>query len=259
MSDTRTTVTFNGVSLTSLYIVSGWHTPLLARDFDTVDIAGLDGQRFLGATLSPRTITLSLTVRGRTLEEREEAARVLAATLAVDEPKPLSASFMDGRYYLAIPKSDSSLTRFVNADTFEVQFLVPDPVAYGDLVTIDVPDVSRYYYFDVGGNYPTLPTVVMDLTRQSTSGDSYLTFSVGNTGDSRMTHIDLTDVMGPSETSAHLTVDSQARRYTSGNTLKMLPLAGDWPVMGPGSSSYGAFGRLNCSGSGTITYRERWL
>ena len=265
MSGTRTTVTFNGVDLTSLYVVSGWHTPLLGRSFDTVDIAGMDGERFLGSTLSPRTITLSLTVKGTSLADREAAARVLASTLAVDEPKALTASFMDGRYYLAIPRSDADLTRFVNADTFEVSFFVPDPVSYGELKTVSITsvDYGTRINFTVGGNYPTFPTVSINARKASTTGASSFAFYTNRqSAQETYTYVDLAAVISGSLLAETITIDSASRTFRAGFNDKMLPLVSDWPLLQPGSNqlffSEGG-SSAGSSGSGTLTYRERWL
>ena len=259
----RTTVTFNGVNLSNLYVVSGWYTPLLGRNFDTVDISGLDGQRFLGVNLAPRTITLSLTVKGTTLAERETAARALAATLAVDEPKPLTASFMDGRYYLAVPSSDSDLHRFVNADTFEVSFLVPDPVAYGELKTVSFDRLNSMGRVNVGGTYPTLPTISFPgATRSSTSGQSYFTVRVYDNSDYVSLTLDLSAVMSGSTTSRDLVVDCENRRYTVQGTERLLPLVSDWPYLAPNANARMALGTYsNCSTTTpvSVTFRERWL
>ena len=253
----RTTVTFNGVNLSNLYVVSGWYTPLLGRNFDTVDISGMDGQRFLGVNLASRTITLSLTVKGTTLAERETAARTLAATLAVDEPKPLTASFMDGRYYLAVPSSDSDLHRFVNADTFEVSFLVPDPVAYGELRTVSFERVN------VGGAYPPLPTISFPgATRSSTSGQSYFTVRVYDGSDYTSLTLDLAAVMSGSTTSRDLVVDCENRRYTVQGTERLLPLVSDWPYLAPNANARMSLSNYsNCSTTTpvNVTFRERWL
>lgn len=267
----RTTVTFNGVTLTDLYVVRGWYTPLLGRNFDTVDIAGMDGQRFLGARLTPRSITLSLVVKGTSLTEREAAARTLAETLAVDEPKPLTASFMDGRYYLAIPRSDADLTRFVNADSFEVEFYVPDPVSYGETKTVEIPSINydTSVSFTVGGNYPTLPTMRFTVHKSSTSPTTPSTFAfyvhdvnVRYT-NGLYTYIDVHDVIRGSSLDGTFTIDSTSRtlaRVSSDPVL--LPLVSDWPILEPGGNriyfseggtSYG------CTGTGMLTFTERWL
>ena len=272
MSGTRTSVTFNGTDLTSLYIVSGWHAPLLGRDFDTVDIAGLDGQRFLGATLTPKTVTLSLTVRGTSLADRETAARTLAATLNVDGPKALTASFMDGRYYLAIPKSDADLTRFVNADTFEVSFLVPDPVAYGETKTVSNIAISAAtnQRIDVAGTYPTMPDITLAVTRSSTSGDSYATFQVDHYGsantaqDNTSTSIDFAELAsGTSATTGTIYIYSAARRYkySAHSNDDLLPMVSDWPVLVPGRNQLRFIpGTVtNIGGTASLTYTERWL
>lgn len=269
---TRTTVTFNGVNLTDLYVVSGWHAPLLARNLDTIDISGLDGQRFLGTTLAPKTVTLSLTVKGSTLADREAAARTLAATLNVDEPKALTASFMDGLYYLAIPTSDSDLTRFVNADTFEVSFYVPDPVAYGETKTVSGISLASNAStrIDVGGNYPTLPTVKLSVSRSSTSGDSYVRFRIDHYGSASTssgytpTDIDFAGLArGSAATTGNIYVYSAERRYKySGHVYDdLLPLGGDWPLLVAGRNQFRVpTGNVtNLTGTAEVTYTERWV
>ena len=275
MSGTRTSVTFNGVDLTSLYVVSGWHAPLLGRSFDTADITGMDGQRFLGATLTPKTITLSLTVKGTTLADRETAARTLAATLNVDGPKALTASFMGGKYYLAIPKSDADLTRFVNADTFEVQFYVPDPVAYGETKTVSNIAIASgtNQRIDVGGTYPALPTIKLAVSRSSTTGDSFVNFRVYHYGSANSSqgydsvYVDFAELTaGTATATGTIYVFSAERRYTYDTTTneKLLPLASDWPTLVPGRNQLsipqsGTTYITNLSGTMEVTYTERWL
>ena len=272
MSGTRTTVTFNGVDLTSLYVVSGWHAPLLTRKLDTVDISGLDGQRFLGANLSPKKVTLRLTVKGTTLAAREEAARTLAATLNVDGLKPLTASFMGDLYYLAIPTSDADLTRFVNADTFEVSFHVPDPVAYGQTKTVSGIQLASgtNHRIDVGGNYPTLPTVKLAVTRAQTTGDSYVQFRMNHYGSSNSLQsydfcaVDFADlVSGTATTSGTIYIYSAERRYVYVGSIRenMLPLVSDWPTLVAGRNQFNITSGsiVNLSGTAEVTFTERWV
>ena len=67
----RTKVTFNGTDLTEAYVVSDLRTSLLPRTVATQQVAGRDGTAYMGASMAERSITLTLTARGRTPAERQ--------------------------------------------------------------------------------------------------------------------------------------------------------------------------------------------
>lgn len=241
----RTVVTFNGVDLTALYAVSDLRTSLLPRDISTESVSGRDGEAFTGVRHDTRTITLTLTVRDRSITARQAAARVLAATLAVDEPKPLSISIDSGLYYLAIPSSDGDASRYYNATQFDVTFLCVDPIAYGEEVSVYVGSGGSKT-FTVGGTYPTKPVIVgTSIQRNASIGGWKLT-------------LDSTEyVFVPisSATARSLSIDCEKRVVLLAGVVTVLSPDSDWLVIEPGEHTLAMTG----TGGVTVTYRERWV
>ncbi len=159
----KTTVTFDGVELTSMFVVSDLRRPLAPRNVALVDVPGRDGALFANATQATFEVSMTLTVRSRDLRERSAAVRALAALLTVPEPRPLAIGDDGGLYYMAIPSSDQDGERFVNAERFEVKFTCPDPWLYGEARTATIPSGGSVEV-EVGGTAPTWPTITAAAT-----------------------------------------------------------------------------------------------
>ena len=241
----RTVVTFNGTDLTALYAVSDLRTSLLPRDVSTQSVSGRDGEIFTGIRHASRTITLTFTVLDSSITARQQAARVLAATLAVDEPKPLSISIDSGLYYLAIPSSDGDAARFYNANQFDVTFLCADPIAYGESKSVEVPSGGSLT-FTVGGTYPTKPVITgPSVVRNSSLGGWRLRL------DSR----DYVLVPISSGTARSLSIDCVNRVVLLAGAVSVLSPDSDWLVFEPGEHTLVMTG----TGKATVTYKERWV
>lgn len=243
---TRTTVTFDGHDLTASYVVSNLNAPLLPRRIGTQEVPGRDGTLFTGAALAERTITMTLTARGGTIEQRQVAGRTLASILAVDEPKPLAISIDGGLYWMAIPESGGSAKRYVTANSFTVSFRITDPVAYGTEQTVTVPSGSSKT-FTVGGTYPALPVVSAPSAKNNSGiGAWRLRLEDGS-------YLIATIPTGVS--TAPVIADCAARTLkVNGNYVLLQPEA-DWLVLAPGQHTFTMTG----TGAATVTYRERWL
>lgn len=241
----RTVVTFNGTDLTALYAVSDLRTSLLPRDVSTESVSGRDGEVFTGIRHATRTITLTLTVRDRSITARQMAARILAATLAVNEPKPLSISIDSGLYYLAIPSSDGDATRHYTMTQFEVTFLCADPIAYGETKAFEILNGGSKT-FTVGGTYPTKPVIAgASVTRNSSLGGWKMT-------------LDSTDyVFVPigSDLARSLSIDCEKRVVRLAGVVVVLSPDSDWFVLEPGEHTLAMTG----GGDVTVTYKERWV
>lgn len=244
---TRTVVTFNGTTLTDLYDVSDLRTTLLHRTLGSVDVPGRDGAVFTGAKLAARKITLTFTVKDQDIAARQAASRALAATLAVDSPKPLSLSIDDGLYYLAIPTSDGDASRFVGATQFDVSFMAYDPVMYGDQVSFYVY-VGNSHTWTVNGTYPTLPLI--RCPRGVPEWADNPIWQITLDGSQTIT----VDITGYRQY-ANIVIDCQNRILTVDGNAKMLPATCDWFSFEPGQHT------LSVSGgeAGIVSYRERWL
>lgn len=239
----RTTVTFDGVDLTALGIVGEYRGPLLPREIYREQVAGRDGDVFLGARYSAKTITLRLTVRAQDPAERQRAVRVLAAVLAVDEPKPLVLSIDGGLYHRAIPTSNGDGTRYLNHTSFDVDFEVLDPAAYGETRTVTVPSGGSVT-FEVGGTYQTMPTVVATQAKNDASAGRWKLILDG--GDYLIANV---------ASAARLEADCYARTLKVAGATRVLELDGDWLVLTPGTHELVMTG----TGAATVTYPERWI
>lgn len=241
----RTTVTFDGFDLTSFYIVSDLRIPLLPRSPSFVEVPGMDGALFTGVRNARRTITMTLTVRADDAEGREEAARALAAALAVSEPKPLAIDDDDGRYYLVLPVSNSDGTRYRHHASFDVSFEAYDPVAYGAERAVTVPS-GGLATFLVGGTYPTMPRVKVPAAQNGQGGWWKLVLD-----EDRYLIAKVPDGVG----SASLDFDCSNRVLMVQGQTTLLELDADWLVLEPGIHTLAMTG----SGAAIVSYAERWL
>lgn len=246
----RTYVMFNGVTLTDLFYVSELEESLLPREVGTVEVPGMDGALFTGVKLSQRSINLRLTVKDESMEGVRSAARLLASILATRELAPLSMSIDDGIYYMAIPTAQNPGDIFRNAVRHDIEFVAPDPVAYGKLRTVTVP-AGGSVTFTVGGSYPTMPVVKCDcsasgsdqLWRLSLEDGTYLAYSPAYDG---------------AIASESLVVDCPARTLKVNGATKMLTSEALWLELTPGTHTLALDGSVS-SGDATVTFRERWL
>lgn len=241
----RTEVTFGTTELTDLCVVSDLRTSLLPRSVSTEDVPGRDGSLFTGARLSPRTVTLRMTTRGRTPAAKREASRLLAQALNVSEPTKLEFSFDDGLYYLAVPESSGDGTWYAHADGFDVSFLVPDPVMYGADRSVNIYNSSATPV-TVGGTYPTLPTVTFanasntggTITVMHNEASQYLQAKIPTSG-------------------AHVVAFDCAKRVlTVDGATKAMPVLADWIALTPGTNT---LQRTAGSGTYVVRWTERWV
>lgn len=241
----RTRVTFDGHDLTALARVSDLRTSVLARDVRCEDVPGRDGSVYTGATLRARTITLTLTLVGAGMEQRRERARELAAILNVAEPRPLSISVDGGRYYMAVPSTDDVARIRPAADSFDVEFTVPDPVARGEQRTVTVPSGGSVT-FDVGGTYPTRPRVSAAAAANGSGGFWRLRLEDGSY---------LLATIPGNVSTAPVAADCEARTLRVNNFVALLVPEADWLVLQPGSHTL----EMTGTGAATVTFEERWL
>lgn len=245
----RTTVTFNGHDLTADYDVSDLRNSLLPRTLETIDVPGRGGALFTGVRMAQRTITLTLTAKGGTIAERQEAARALAGILAVKEPAPLAISIDGGIYYMAVPISEDEGTRYSNALSFEVTFECPDPVAYGAEKTLTVPTTGSLT-FEVKGTHATMPEVTCEVTPTAANQTWLLTLGDG-------TYLSYVVPYGTAGVTYTIKADCERRVLTLDGATKLLVPDADWLVLEPGTHTLTLGGTVP-KGAATVKYRERW-
>jgi len=241
----RTRVYFDGYDLTKFCHVSDLREPLLSRNITSVTVPGRDGSMLTGANLTERTLTLTITLMGKDIEERRASARMLAAILDVDSARPLALSIDGGLYYLAIPNADADGMLACNATRYDVTFRCLDPVAYGAERIVTVPSGGSAT-FDVGGTYPTMPNVSVAAAGNAANGYWRLSLDDG----------DYLQAQIPSGVStAPIEADCQGRVLKVNGTVKMLHSLSDWLVFEPGRHEL----TMQGSGEAIVTFVERWL
>lgn len=241
----RTRVYFGGVELTEYCYVSDLRTSLLPRRIGLAEVPGMDGSLFTGAQCDARVITLTLTLVDSDLTARQEATRLLSTILLVDEPEPLQFSFDGGKYYMAIPQSNDDATRFLTATSFEVEFVCPDPVMYGNYVERVVPSGGTLDWA-VLGSYPVMPLITVPDAANGPDGFWRLALDDG-------TYVIAT--IPDAVQTAEVVVDCKNRTLKVNGDYVMLQPEADWLVLHP------TIHTLTMTGSGTCTvsYEERWV
>lgn len=232
------TVTFNGYTITDDFIVGNLVKGYAQRNTKTIDVSGRDGAIIGSTLLSPIDIKMTLTHISADPAERFGAFAKLAGKLNVSKPAALHISEYPSVHYMAVPNG-GELTRYVGAESFELTFTALDPVMYGDM-PIGWVGTS----IDVGGNYPTNPTITIT---SAVASDGVFGLSVnGGTFD-----IPIDDAL-----SHTLVIKSGSRTVTVDGSNVLPTLASDWPVLNPGSNTISV-----TSGSGSVSgqFVERWL
>lgn len=239
----RTRVWFDGTELTEHYLCSDLARPLLPRSVGTQGVGGLDGEVFTGASLSPRTVRLTLTTVCRDMARRQAWSRRLASALAVDGPRPLRLSIDDGLWLMAVPTSDGDATRRLAATSFDVTFQCPDPVFIGEERTVTVPSGGSVS-FRVGGTWPTSPTVEVSGASAGTDGLWRLALEDGRYLLAR-----------PTARGSALSFDCAGRTLRVDGATALLAPEASWLRLAPGTHTLAMAG----SGTATVRFTERWL
>ncbi len=119
--------------------------------------------------------------------------------------------------------------------------LTADPVAYGATETVR-PLAAGSNAFEVGGSYPTRPTLSLTAT-DATTVPSVTDKATGQT---------LALVSNPGKGTA-VVLDCEARTATVGGAASRVSLLSDWFALAPGTNTLQLVG---CKG--TVRYCERW-
>lgn len=131
-------------------------------------------QQKLGTT----SVAFDIGITG-TAAERRAKLSTLASWLNVTEPKNLVLPDTPTWFYKAVPDGQVTTERGINGEIAHVAFTLTDPVAFGEYKTVNFSTDSPAS-FVVGGNYPTMPTVSIYATRDSTSRLFGLSYSISN-------------------------------------------------------------------------------
>lgn len=231
-------MTFNGTDLGTWLDCNPSRPIAPETEVYTIDIPGADGARFNTTRLRP--LTIGVNVRLRPFEGGiAELRHLLAALLITDEPKPLTTPDDPTRYHLAILSGKSDLSVLWTTGKANLEFLAPDPVAYGQNREI-VMTTSKTVH--VGGTYRTSPIIEAHPAK-----GTYYRISLTNTGE----YVQIDRAFSGTET---VLIDCSKQQATVNGTNAKVTLASDYFTLTPGKNSLTAN-----SGTAEVSWTERWL
>lgn len=126
------------------------------RRVSETEIPGYDGEIASASGLKPLTVKVTASLKARTVEGVSKARRDLAEILLSSDTGKLVLPDEPGVYLVAMYMGGAELSRNSKRPTVELEFLCPDPVAYGAARTATVTGSQSVA---VGGNYPSWPVV----------------------------------------------------------------------------------------------------
>lgn len=221
---------------------------ILSSSVNYAESSNRNGAIVRGRTWGTSAVEFTVAFNG-TKEECRNAMSTLGMWLDVDESKKLVLPDTPDRYYMAIPDGDLSLTRGFGGEYGTLKFTLTDPIAYGRVVSVDVPSEGSVSFI-VGGTAPTYPTIESStVTPDGTSKlwglrlDGGEFFHIGNGGSSDIT----------------ITADFRQRTSTIAGVLHLPTLDSDWFALTPGEDAVHTLANDIGSGAVTVKYQERWL
>lgn len=112
----------------------------------------------------PMTLKVTCSLMEESMQDTAKTRRVLAEALYTQEPKKLLLPDERGTYYYALYAGGATPQELVKYPTVELEFLVPDPIAYGGHHEERVQthkDGTTEDVMLVGGTYPTKPKITI--------------------------------------------------------------------------------------------------
>lgn len=212
------------------------------------------GVLLLSRRWSAGKVSFDIGITG-TAAERRAKLSTLASWLNVNEPKNLVLPDTPTWFYKAIPDGQITTERGINGEIASVSFTLTDPVAYGEYKTVDFSSDSPAS-FVVGGNYPTMPTISIKATTDSTSHLFGVEYNIGG-------FMNIYAPYGLSARSVYFRCEERSIDYgypqPSGTYPKSITLDSTWFRFVP-SQYTRSVSVLNGTGTnGQISWYERWL
>ena len=233
---------FNGFDFSPWMHVKMTRQVMPSVSVETQEVPGRDGEVFVRSRLEPLSIPVMarLTLKGR--QATEEVRHMLAGKLCADEPKELHLPDDPTRFYLAVLDGSSELDTLWQNAAADLEFIAPDPVAYGKLRSVAMGEKAR---FSVGGNRKTFPKITWTATDadhvQFTMPEKgvFMRLETGFSAGGKL----VIDCSG----GGHCTLNGT-------NADGLLTLGSDYFEFEPGLVEIEA-----SSGTAVVEWRERWL
>lgn len=190
-----------------------------------------------------------------TANERRQKLSTLAYYLNVNQAGRLVLPDTPTWFYEAVPDGQITTERGINGEIANVSFTLTDPVAYGAYKSASFSSDSADSFI-VGGNYPTLPTVSIRATPDSTSG----LFGVYYDGDGAEMDVYMS---GLSSKLVYFRCDSRAVEFgypqPADSYPRTISLDSSWFKFTPTAYSRTVTVKKGTGTSGTVSWYERWL
>jgi len=236
-------VAYGGVVLSDLYTVIP-RRGMSTREVDYESVPGGDRLAVKGADFGTPSLSLVFVLRPGC--DAPSEVRAISALLASREPRKLELGEDHGLYCMAIPFGEPTWRRLPNGSSVEFQFLVTEAAMYGEERTATVPSGGSVT-IDVGGTYPTRPTVAAAAAvRNSSTGLWGLQLDNGP----------VLDFAFGSNTARAVSADCGSRASEVDGVTALPTLGSTWLEFGPGQHTVSMH---EGTGAATLTWRERWL
>lgn len=211
-----------------------------ARSYDETTVQGVDGSLVSNVRLKASTVEVSCYMRAFDPAEVEDARRGLAAALSPRSPQALVLPVNRGlRYEDALYTGGADMDRLWQHPTLELEFLLSDPVAYGEARTASIGTAETRV--DAGGTHKAFPTV----TCAPPSGSHWRIENV-TTGE-------FVDVAATFTGSQVVVLDMARQRCKVNGKDFPVSLASDFFALD------GVQALRTSSGTATLKWDERWL
>lgn len=206
------------------------------------EIPGKPGAIVARTKLKPIQISVEVEVKGPSKEGLNTIIRELAGMLYTEGTRQLRLPNELDKYYMAKLDGDTALEEILNYGRTVLRFICPDPVAYGNLVKVNLNNNTRIYN---NGTYPSKGIIKIEITEET----DHLEVALLNTGE--FLYID-----DNFDTGDIVVIDLE-KEYVTKNGYSAMPnlyLESDFfelPV--------GDFEITISNGNGILEFRERWL
>ena len=159
--------TFNSVSSDDFGIsVIDFRQPILpSYQVNTVEAPARHGA-FIGKKnkLAAKTIQVEVFIKADSETDLRLKVREIAAWLYTQEVKPLTYDFESDKTYYAILQGDTDLQEVLKYGRGTINFLCPDPFAYGDVIDSALGASVTYL-----GTAPTYPTYTVTFSASASN------------------------------------------------------------------------------------------
>ena len=236
----------DGVALPSEFKVAVLERPFATPTPVTQFVHGGGRYALRGVDLVPPQISFRVIAREMTAAQRQARADALAPLLVRDGAVRVAFGSDGGRYYEAVPSGPLDLHQFVSSGSVDVTMTCLEAAMYGDEKVATVPSGGSVT-FEVGGTYPTKPTIT---AASAVRNSSSLLWGV------RLDGGDFLHVETGSSSSRSVVLDCAAGTCKLAGAAHMATLDSDWFEMRPGSHTV----RMdNGTGAAVVRWQERWL